>query len=367
MRKKIIFTVTNDLSYDQRMHRICTSLAATGYEVLLVGRQLPGSVALVKRDYGQVRMKLHFTKGKLFYLEYNIRLFFFLLRSNWDAVCGIDLDTILPCYLVARIRRKPCIYDAHEYFSEVPEVQERPITRAVWELLARAVIPQLQFAYTVGPVLARVLSERYGVEFQVIRNTPVSIPVSGLAGKRSDTFTLIYQGVLNEGRGLEIAISAVAQLDGVRLDIYGEGDLSEKLRALAERLKVGDKVVFHGKLPPGQLRSETPKAHVGLNLLENKGLNYYYSLANKAFDYIQAGVPAICMDFPEYTSLNKEYGVFYLLKELTVEQFSNAVMALKNDPQKLDTLRENCRKAAKVLTWENEEEKLLRFWNNVFS
>lgn len=368
MKKKIVCTVTNDLSLDQRMHRICSSLASNGHEVVLVGRRLPDSISLVNRNYEQIRLHPFFTKGKLFYIEYNIRLFWFLLVNRWDAVCGVDLDTILPCFVVARLKGKPCVYDAHEYFSEVPELQGRPFVKFFWELLASIVIPRLKYAYTVGPILANVLSQRYRIAFHVVRNVPVrSAFLSRKKPDEDDCFRLIYQGALNEGRGLETAIKAVARMHGVQLHLFGEGDLSMELRALAKQLGAADKVIFHGKVLPDVLRKETPRAHAGLNLLERKGLNYFYSLANKAFDYVQAGLPAICMDFPEYRALNQQYGIFLLLENLTVENLVKAIDDLRNHRNYYDTLRQNCLKAAEELNWEKEEEKLLQFWRSVFN
>src|SRR5690349_11491904 len=99
--KKIVFTVTNDLSYDQRMIRICTSLSANGFSVKLVGRKMPASVPLSSRSFEQVRLNCFFHKGKLFYAEYNLRLFFYLLTQQMNCICAIDLDTILPCYAVS--------------------------------------------------------------------------------------------------------------------------------------------------------------------------------------------------------------------------------------------------------------------------
>ena len=75
----VIFTVTNDLSYDARMHRICGTLTANGYGVTLVGRALPYSTPLKDRPFGQKRLHCFFQKGFPFYAEYNLRLFFFLL------------------------------------------------------------------------------------------------------------------------------------------------------------------------------------------------------------------------------------------------------------------------------------------------
>ena len=129
MTKTILFTVTNDLTYDQRMIRICSTLANHGYKVKLIGRKLPKSKPLAQQPFQQQRLFCFFKRGKIFYLEYNIRIFCLLLFSKFDAICGIDLDTLGSCYLVAILRRKKLVYDAHEYFTEVPEVVNRPLVK----------------------------------------------------------------------------------------------------------------------------------------------------------------------------------------------------------------------------------------------
>ena len=360
MRKntQIILTVTNDLNYDQRMIRICTSLSNAGYNVLLVGRIRSFSKPLASRPYDQLRLNCFFNQGKFFYLEYNIRLFFLLLFRSFDIISAIDLDTLAPAYVCAKIRRKICVYDAHEYFSEVPEVVNRPAIKRIWEGLAQWLIPNIRYCYTVGQSLADELSERYQNAFAVIRNLPwrSALPeVKPLA----DRPVLLYQGVLNDGRGLEAAITALQGLDAVELWLAGEGDLSAELRALAKDLGVADRVRFLGYLQPEELKDLTPQATIGLNLLENKGLNYYYSLANKAFDYIQGGLPAIHMNFPEYEMINEKYKIGKLIGDLKPETLQTAIEELLDKPQEYEQIRQNCRLAAEELIWEKEEKKLL--------
>ncbi|RYD81865.1 MAG: hypothetical protein EOP53_05260 [Sphingobacteriales bacterium] len=106
MKKKIIFTVTNDLTFDQRMHKICTSLSNASYDVKLVGRKRRNSVPLQPKAFLQHRIYVIFEKGKLFYIEYNFRLFFYLLFQKADFFCAIDLDTILPNLFAGKIRGK---------------------------------------------------------------------------------------------------------------------------------------------------------------------------------------------------------------------------------------------------------------------
>ncbi|HKK78286.1 MAG TPA: glycosyltransferase family 4 protein, partial [Phaeodactylibacter sp.] len=225
-------------------------------------------------------------------------------------------------------------------------------------------IPRLQYAYTVGEMLAARFTQRYGTPFAVVRNLPY---------RRADTQPLpkaqppviLYQGALNEGRGLEAAIDAMQYIEGAQLWLAGEGDLSEALRQKARSLGLDKKVRFLGYLPPQELRELTPKAYIGLNLLENKGLSYYYSLANKAFDYLQAGVPAIHMDFPEYAQLHKQHPAFLLLEELSAEALADQLRRLLEDQVLYDQLRYACQAAADELNWEREEEKLLAFWKQV--
>lgn len=376
MKKKLIFTVTNDLTYDQRMIRICSSLAQNGYDVLLVGRKRSFSKQLSKSlPFQQKRISCFFNKGKLFYLEYNLRLFFFLFFSKFDLICSIDLDTILPGFIISNLRNKIGVYDAHEYFTELPEVINRPLVKKIWNWVANRTIPNLKYAYTVGNGLAGIFEKQYGVQFDVIRNVPFRGTIlEGLdLGKsfkpydNSNKAILLYQGALNDGRGLEEVIEAMPKIQNAELWLVGEGDLSQVLREKAKNLGLLENGIhFLGYKTPKELKEITLKATVGLNLLQNKGLNYYYSLANKAFDYIQAGIPSVNMEFPEYQHINKETEVFYLITDLEKETLANAIIQLLSNRVLYKKLRKNCLAAREGFIWENEEIKLLKFYENVF-
>lgn len=361
--KQIIFTVTNDLTYDQRMIRISTSLANHGYKVLLVGRLRENSKPLNEQPFQQKRLSCFFDKGKRFYLEYNIRLFLFLLRQKTDILGAIDLDTILPCLMVATLKRKVLVFDAHEYFTEVPEVVDRYWVKKVWQWVGDWAIPRAQYAYTVGECLGKIFTEKYKVPFEVIRNVPFAKKIEDQ--EEEGRKIILYQGVLNKGRGLEQAIQVMKNLEGAELWLAGEGDLSKVLRELVKELKLEDKVHFLGYLQPTELAKITPKAYIGLNLLENKGLSYYYSLANKAFDYIQAGVPSIQMNFPEYNALNDAFEVFALVENLEISSLTTAIHNLLNDASLHERLKENCKKAASLLNWEEEEKKLIQLYDQM--
>lgn len=363
---KIILTVTNDLTYDQRMIRIATSLSKANYQVLLVGRNRKESKPIIAQPFEQKRLNCWFNKGKFFYVEYNIRLFFFLLFSKFDGVCSIDLDTILAGYYSSKLKGKVCIYDAHEYFTEVPEVVERPKIKAVWEWVGTKTIPNLTYCYTVCESLQKVFKEKYGTAFEVIRNVPFEQPRAAYLPLPTDEkVILLYQGALNDGRGLEEMIIAMQAIENAVFWMAGEGDLSQDLRAMVKRLDVEDKVKFLGYIPPHELKEVTQKAHIGINLLKNKGLNYYYSLANKFFDYIQVGKPSLNMDFPEYHTIVSQYPVGLLLENLETNTIVTAIQKIIQNPAVYQQMQNACSIAAPVFVWEKEEQKLIDFYNKI--
>ncbi len=351
----IVFAVINDITYDRRMQRICDSLAKGGYDVTLIGRELKNSKPLEPTSFKTIRLRCLFGKGKLFYLEYNLRLFLKLMFMRADVYAAADLDTIAPCFKVAWLKRKRKVFDAHEYFQEVPEVVNRPFIKKVWSWVGKFFVPRADLAMTVSESLADEFQKLYGIRFETIRNVPRK-STAAIANQPGNY--LLYQGALNEGRGLAQLIDAMKTID-MPLKIVGEGDLSDELRKKVKALKLGDKIEFLGYIPPDRLEEITSNAWLGLNLLENKGKSYYYSLANKFFDYINHGVPSLSMDFPEYRKINERYEVCLLLDNLQLHNIVRAVYSLKNNAVKYGQLQKNCLAAREEFNWENEQKKLL--------
>jgi glycosyltransferase involved in cell wall biosynthesis len=360
--KRLVFTVTNDLTYDQRMIRICNSLASASYHVLLIGRRQETSVRLSSEKFQQKRLRCFFEKGKAFYIEYNLRLFFFLLFRKADLICAIDLDTILPCYFVSKLKRKKRVYDAHELFCEMKEVVSRPAIYKIWKKIERFTVPKFRYGYTVNQIIADEFQKMYGNHYEVIRNAPV---LKDLVIPDKKERYIFYQGAVNEGRSFETLIPAFAEVN-CRLLIAGDGNFMTQSKKLAEKNRLGDKVIFLGKLAPEQLYDFTIHAWIGLTLFENKGLSNYYSLANRFFDYLQAGVPQLCVEYPAYVELNKNYQIAVLIKDLSSHNIAKLLNQMLDDDVLYCELQKNCLKARNELNWQHEEMKLIRFYSKIF-
>ncbi|MEJ7914251.1 MAG: glycosyltransferase [Chitinophagaceae bacterium] len=360
--KRLVFTVTNDLNYDQRMIRICTSCHKAGYSVLLVGRKKRASTLLADRAFRQRRIACLFETGPLFYLEYNVKLFFFLLFQPLDLICAVDLDTILPCIAVSGLRKKRKIYDAHELFTEMKEVVSRPHIRKLWKQIERLAVPWFKYAYTVNDEIAALFKQEYGVTFGVIRNIP---SLESVAPVQPEPF-IIYQGAVNHGRSFETLIPAFVHI-AVPLHIYGEGNFLNEAQALVRKYQLEHKIFFKGLAAPEILRQVTPRALLGITLFENNGLSNYYSLANRFFDYIHAAVPQICVNFPVYRSINAKFTIGVLVDDLGSESLANAINTILSNPQLYQDLKENCLRAREMYNWQSEEKTLLLFYKKIFA
>ena len=362
MSKRIFFTVTNDLTFDQRMRRICGSLASNGYEVKLIGRKLAHSIPLERERFEQKRLRCWFNKGKLFYAEYNLRLFFYLLFQKMDAICAIDLDTILPCLYISKLRGKKRIYDAHELFTGLKEVVSRPAVYKTWMRIERRSVPQFKLGYTVSDGIAEEFRKRYHVEYKTIRNLPVTRELNRqVPGEKY----ILYQGAVNEARAFEWVIPAMKDIHS-KLVICGDGNFMEELKELIRRNAVEDKIVLKGHLLPSELWKIAQSAYMGIAIAENNGLNQYLALPNKFFDYIQAGLPQVTMDFPEYKKINDKYNVALLIPTPDPALIATTVNKLLDDTVLYQQLQQNCYIARNELNWEKEESKLLEFYKSVF-
>jgi len=354
--KRIIVSVTSDLVSDNRVHKVCTTLHNMGFQVLLVGRKLPGSLPVETRIYSVKRFNLFFINGLQFYATYNIRLYLFLLFSKFDLLLSNDLDTLPANFIAAKVKNKPLVYDSHEYFTEVPELINRPRVKKFWELLEKRIIPKIKYAFTVCDSIAKIYEEKYGTPFKVVRNIPVLEKNIQIIEKNDKSKKIIlYQGAVNIGRGLKQAILSMHFVENAKLIIAGDGDIKCDLENLVIKEDLQNKVEFVGRLPLQELSKLTFQADLGLSIEEDLGLNYRFALPNKLFDYIQAQVPVLITNLPEMAVIVKQYQVGEITESLEPQHLSEKITDVLFNQEKRKFWSKNLPLAAKELTWENEE------------
>lgn len=363
-RNRIIVSVTNDLVADNRVHKVCTTLTNMGFVVLLVGRKLPNSIPVKDRNYQTKRFKLLFESGPLFYIEYNFRLFLFLLFAKFTVLLANDLDSLTANFMASKLRQKTLVYDSHEYFTEVPELINRPKVQHIWEWLENKMVPEIKYAYTVCASIANIYKEKYGTDFKVVRNIPRASTVRNIEKRgNKDTKVILYQGAVNIGRGLEQAILAMRYLEDTKLIIAGDGDIKTELEKLVEMEMLQSKVEFTGRLPLEQLSKLTLTADLGLSIEEDLGLNYRFALPNKLFDYIHAQVPVLVTNLPEMSAIIQQYEIGEITSSLEPKLLAEKITESLQNTTKRKTWQENLEVASKELAWENEEKVLVEIFS----
>jgi glycosyltransferase involved in cell wall biosynthesis len=354
MKKRIVISVSNDISTDQRVLKVAKTCYENGYDVLILGR-LRANSKKMQLPYPHKRLKLLFNSSFLFYAEFNIRLFLQLLFIKSDIFLSNDTDTLVANFLVTKLKNKKLIFDAHELFPEVPELQYRPFVKKCWEFIEDSIFPHLHYSYTVCDSIAEYYHQKYNIEMKVIRNMPYYEEYTNETPKTNSEKIILYQGAINIGRGLEWVIDAMPLIDNVKLVIIGDGDIKNMLIQRVELAKLTQRVIFVDKMLPEQLKEYTKQASIGLCLLDNIGLSYYYALPNRIFDYIQAHLAILATSFPEISKIVGNYKTGILIDHYEPEYLAETINQMLNNPYPTDHFKE----LSTEFCWENEKKVLI--------
>jgi glycosyltransferase involved in cell wall biosynthesis len=370
-KPSVVFSVTNCICHDQRVQKMASVVTGLGCDVTIIGRRSGDCCDVNKLKLKTIRFRMIFRRGFLFYAFFNIHLFFSLLFGKYNLLVANDLDTLLPNYLVSKIRKIPLVYDSHEYFTGVPEIQNRPLVKWVWKTIEKSVFPHLKSVMTVSDSIADKYSEEYGIMPVTVRNCADSSEgirsfTRDELGIGSDNLVVILQGTgINADRGGEELIEAISITDRVVLFVLGSGDQLPLLKSKVSELGITEKVRFIPTLPWNEMMKYTKSADAGISPDKDTNLNYRFSLPNKLFDYISAGIPVIAGSLTEVKKIIEKNDCGIIIPEITSQEISNALIKLRDDRHLLDKLKQNSDKASELLNWEKEKKIVIEFYSKI--
>ena len=249
------------------------------------------------------------------------------------------------------------------FFCEMKEIVTRPSIYKSWKKIEKFTVPNFKYGYTVNDPIAREFNKMYGVKYKVIRNLPVLKPLTIPSKKEK---YILYQGAVNEGRSFETLIPAMKYINSILL-ICGDGNFMEEAKELVKQNQLEKKVIFKGKILPEALQQYTQNAWIGVTLFEKNGLSNYYSLANRFFDYIHAGLPQICVNYPVYSELNNQYNIGIMIDDLNERNIAAHINQLLEDEALYFDLQKNCLKTREILNWQQEEKNLIAYYKEILN
>lgn len=386
MSKRIYISATSDLVTDQRVHKIALSLHDEGHKVTVVGRKKRQSKKLEERPYKTKRLRVLAEKGLMFYAFFNIELFLYLMsKKRADLYLAVDLDTLLANFMVSRSRKSKLYYDAHEYFTGVPELLSRRWVRGFWKLLERWLVPKVHTMITVNDSLATLYRREYKKSVSVVQNYPMPwkepevvkyedyteiIPAKHSETAVVQTFLyhmlrfekrkiLLYQGAVNKDRGVAELMEAMEWVEDAVLLIVGTGDEWRELKNKLKRLPHKDKIMMIGQVPFERLRYFTELATLGLSIEKPTNINYRLASPNKVVDYIHAQVPVLTSRLVEVERLVNDFKIGECIDNHDPRHIALKINLLLSNPVLLLQYKSNCKKCMQTTTWEQERRKLI--------
>lgn len=279
-----------------------------------------------------------------------------------------DLNTLRVAARCARARRSKLVYDSHELATERSRMGRWARWRAA--RLERRLLPSVNAVIVASPAWGPLLRDRYSAVLDrviTIVNTPVlrdpePVDLCELTGLPAGTPVVLYQGSIQEHRGIEPAIEAVGRLDGVALVVIGYGHHRPTLETMVERRGFEDRVRFTGPIPHDRLLDHTAGAAIGLCNIVSASLSYHTSLPNKLFEYLMAGIPVIGSEGPEIARVVTETGAGVVVPATDAGAIASAIVEILGDRERLAAA---ARRAREHHHWAVEEEKLVDLYREL--
>jgi len=378
--------VYNFFVNDARVMREAKTLVKSGYVVTVFALYKKG-LRRNEEMHGFKVNRIHLTFGKL--PQYNIfqilRYFEFILRCYLRtrkkdiSICHChDLEALPVGYLITRSNKCKLIYDSHELWGDPRYIFfSRPsypkfvffIQRKLEHFIMRRAHAIITVSDSIGGFIARENKVKRPYVIKNVHNLAKARKSNRIREKMGiiddKRKIILYQGGINHGRGLENLIISMQWIDHAVLVILGDGPVKENLEGLAIKHKVRNKVFFMKAVPPEEVLSYTCSADVGIVSAENMCLSYYYSLPNKLFEYLMAGLPVAVSDFPEMARIVRKYKVGEVFDPAKPQDIFRAINSLLNDQDKCEEYKLNIKKVNQKYNWENEEKKLLGIYKEL--
>jgi glycosyltransferase involved in cell wall biosynthesis len=393
--RQISMMVWNEFTNDARVLKEAETLQYNNYQVTVFALHLPGvtkkkevmntGVKVVriprsplsglyksKATTGPIN-KISFTNKILTILSRlwaHILFLRLLIKSKPDAIHAHDVNTLATAWLAAKISRAFLVYDAHE----ISTAREGYASyRKIVGCIEKYLITKVSAVITTNDTRAKFLIRAYGISQPlVIQNWPKYIKtrnnqkIRNFLNLKENWPIVLYQGGLQQGRGLNHLIEAAASIPKIYFVFIGSGRIEKSLKELSVKFGMKNKVYFIPKVSLNELPIYTSSANIGIQPIENTCFNHFSADSNKVFEYIMSGIPIIASNLPEIRKLIKKYPVGLLFKQGVVEDLVKAINSLVNDNSKYNRFVKNTKKAKQNLCWERQQNSLVNLYNQLF-
>jgi glycosyltransferase involved in cell wall biosynthesis len=377
---KICILVSNSLRKDPRVIKQIKCALEEGFEVNFIGLRDPKYSKTFLENVGcNIQMidlgdsyvghlksvfKKLYRKWMQFYLPIK-----WITKINPDVIHANDFDTLLQSFIASKLCRAKVLYDSHEICAENIGVSNNKIHKKIIIFFERLLVGKVGAMVSVSNAAAQYFSDTYNISKPVvITNCPYRENSKILVHKKNEEFEVIYQGLMIKGRGYEEFVQSAKYLnDKIKLVLRGYGSIEYALKKIITDNNLNNKVRFDGPVEIKDIVQKASESNLGVVLTQPVNINFKYTVSNKIFEYIQAGLPVLMSDIPEHRFLNKEFNFGIIVTDFSPENIAKTINEIAADQDKYNLLRKNANEAAKLLCWENESRKLISLYRELAS
>lgn len=300
-----------------------------------------------------------------------------------DIVVANDLPSLYAASRIAKLKRIPLIYDAHENYTEQCTLSSSCVKRL--EKIEAEILPNVDFWIVPNELLGKCIIEKYDRKYNVKIKECLVIQNSINKWNEFDKLKrknlireklnldekhkiLLFQGGFLKNRNLENLVRSMKYVKNefVVMVMLGYGSHVEVLKGIAKKWGIENKVFFIEAVPQSELLNYTSSADVGVIPYPAVDNNTYYCSPNKLYEYIQARLPILSNDLPFLRKMVVENKIGKVEDFSKPQSIAMAVDKMFEDYSNLLVYRENLDEIAEIHSWEKESEKLLEKYNEIF-
>lgn len=378
MSIRILSVVLNNFKNDTRVIKEGISLKKAGYNVKIIALHENGfpeksnehtldvhRVKLATRSWAKIK-PVQLIK----YFEFILRVLFSYTKCA-DVIHCHDLNA-LPIGILSKLLtlgRVKVVYDAHEFETEVHGLSRS--SKFFMRILEKICIKFTDENIIPSRLAAEAYAEMYSIEPpEQVLNCPYYSKVEATSVLRDefnikvDQKIFLYQGILAEGRGIEILLDVFSNLESndAIMIFMGFGPFEAMIKSYSKKY---ESIIFREAVSPDILHSYTASCDVGISFIEDTCLSYKYCMPNKLFEYLMAGLPVLVSARPLMQEIVEKESVGIVALSDDSEGFKNAIESIIDSD--FDTMRNNVSKLreTKKFSWEKQEEKLLQIYQRL--
>ncbi len=277
----------------------------------------------------------------------------YICHQEIGLYCGVQLIE----------QQKKVAFDLEDWYSEdlLPEAKSyRPLI--LLRQLEQQALQKGVFCISTSNVMAKHLGDAYHSSeptriYNVFNKDRSIFDEDKQMGSPLRLFW--FSQTIGPGRGLEEFVALLHQMEAP-LELHLLGNVSVEYRSLLQSgIAQKHKIFFHEPVKAALLPEKIKSFDIGLAIENTSPLSRNYTVTNKFFQYLQAGLPVIATRTAGQIEAFEKYKPGILINLPAGAKDIGDLNTWLSDKQALKNATRAAQNAAREYNWENESKKLL--------